>query len=202
MTIGDILGHEESMLKIWIDERRSRDVNASLMWENLKLFSVLIPTIITVGTIFLRVALDPSLTKYTDQLLLGSLVFPSLVILLSACGIIDLHRRWKRTLEAIAHLLKLEALLGLHEYYEGKVLRRDKHLFERYYRDTKCIKTEKDATTGKDIKTQVDIETEDEFIKRNIRKSNMFTVMLAVYIILIVMGIFLLYLIVSLYMMN
>ena len=39
MTIGDILGHEESMLKVWVDERRSRDVNASLMWENLKLFA-------------------------------------------------------------------------------------------------------------------------------------------------------------------
>jgi hypothetical protein len=187
-----IFQDKSKLLEIWKDERRSRDNSASLMWENLKLFSVLIPAIISVDTFFLGFIFDNSSQNHTYGLALLSLVLPVLVIALSIFGISDLYRRWKRTLEAIAHLLKLEGLLGLHEYYTGKLLKGDNHLFERYYRDTKCIKIEKDIKTGKDIKTQVDIETEDDFIKKNILKNNMFTAMLLVYFALAGIGVFLL----------
>jgi hypothetical protein len=195
----DIFNERDKLLEIWKEERRSRDKSADLMWENLKLFSVLIPAIITVGTIFLRLALDPSLAKYIDDMLLLSLVFPVLVVSLSLFGISDLYRRWKRTLEAIAHLLKIEGLLGLHEEYTGRFLKGDKHLFERYYWNTKFKKKEKDIKTEEVIEIQVDIETEDDFIKRNIFKNNMFTAMLFVYLGLGVIGGFLLYLIIPLY---
>jgi hypothetical protein len=64
---GDIFGDRESILKVWIDERRSRDVNASLMWENLKYFTVLISGIITIDTFFLKSIFDGSLSEYTIE---------------------------------------------------------------------------------------------------------------------------------------
>lgn len=116
---GDIFHDRESMMKVWIDERRNIDVNASLMWENLRFFSVLITAIITANTFFLNLTVNnPSLGNGVF-----SLVLPSLVILLSIFGYRDMGRRWERTLEPIAHLNKLEELLGLHSpSYEEKCL--------------------------------------------------------------------------------
>jgi hypothetical protein len=50
----DIFTDKEKMLKVWIDERRSRDFSAGLMWENLKFFATLISAVITVDTFFLK----------------------------------------------------------------------------------------------------------------------------------------------------
>ena len=86
MTIGDMLGHEESMLKVWVDERRSRDVNAGLMWENLKLLLYLIPAIITIDTFFLQAIFDNELPENTSGFRFLIFLFPSLVITLSLIG--------------------------------------------------------------------------------------------------------------------
>ncbi len=99
------------MLKVWIEERRSRDVSVDLMWENLKFFSVLISGIITANASFLKLTFDNLTLGYAVY----SLVLPFLIISLSFCGKSDLKRRWKRTLELIAYLNKLEDLLGLNE---------------------------------------------------------------------------------------
>jgi hypothetical protein len=173
----DIFGDRESMLKVWIDERRSRDFNASLMWENLKFFSGLISAIITVDTFFLKFTLDGSMgSKYTSELTFFSIVLPILVLVLSLCGRNDLRRRWKRTLEAIAHLSKLENLLGLDKSVKEKVhvLAKDNYLFQRFSKSTKNIDSEKD------------------YIYREMNEDNMYTSMKNVYNVLITIGVSLL----------
>jgi hypothetical protein len=170
---GDIFKNRESLLKVWLDERRSRDVSAGLMWDNLRLFSVLIPAVITVNILFLNfIYRDP--TKETIlELQLISLVFPIMVISLSVAGNVDLFRRWNRTLEAIAHLIKLEGLLGLREPIPEELrnaLKEDSYLFQRYHAET------------------TDFKTEEEFIKKNRFKRNMFTSMMIVYFIFIIIG--------------
>jgi hypothetical protein len=169
----NIFGDRESMLRIWIDERRSRDFNASLMWENLKFFSVLISAIITVDTFFLKLTFDGSLPGHAFELSIFSLVFPALVMSLSWFGKNDLKRRWDRTLEAIAHLIKLEDLLGLNARYSGNALEKDNHLFQRFH----------DSAEG--------IKSEEEFKQNKMNENNMFTSMKKVYWILGIVGLLL-----------
>ena len=177
MTIGDMLGHEESMLKVWVDERRSRDVNASLMWENLKLFAVLIPAIITIDTFFLQAIFDNELPENTSGFRFLIFLFPSLVITLSLIGESNLKRRWERTLESIGYLNKLEDLLGLRgNLPENRtVFLKDKHLFERYFREIE--------------EEGVAIDTEDDFIEQKRLKNNMYRPMRRVYAVFIVIGV-------------
>jgi hypothetical protein len=173
---GDIFKDKESLLKVWLDERRSRDVSAGLMWDNLKLFSVLIPAVITVDTLFLNFIYEDSMKEHTLELLWFSFAFPVMVILLSVSGNMDLFRRWNRTLEAIVHLNKLEKLLGLDEPLpqDKKVFEDDTHLFQRYHTET------------------IGLKTEEEFIKKNRYKFNMFTSMAVVYWIFAAIGVLLL----------
>jgi hypothetical protein len=164
-----IFQDKSKLLDIWKDERRSRDNSADLMWENLKFFSVLITALITANTFFLNLAVD--------NLSLGnslfSLVLPSLIILLSIFGYRDMARRWRRTLEAIAHLIKLEGLLGLREPIPEELrnaLKENSRLFERSF----------NTTQGYD--------TQDKFIDDNMNKRNMFKDMGWVYLILAIAG--------------
>jgi hypothetical protein len=185
----DVFGNKERLLKIWSEERKSRDFNATLMWENLKLFSVLIPAIITVDTFFLKMTLDNSLAEYTAILSLFSLVFPIMIISLTLCGNSDLRRRWERTLEAIAHLHKIEDLLGLNEPVTGRinVLKDDSHLFQRYYDNTKHTIKKKD-NTGKTIEKEEDIKSEQDFIDKKLYEHNMYTAMRNVYWVFGIIG--------------
>jgi hypothetical protein len=146
------------------------------MWDNLKLFSVLIPAVITVDILFLNFIYEDSMKEHILELLWFSLAFPVMVILLSVSGIMDLFRRWNRILEAIVHLNKLEKLFGLDEPLpqDKKVFEDDNHLFQRYHAET----------TG--------LKTEAEFIKKNRYKFNMFTSMAIVYCIFVAIGVLLL----------
>ena len=87
LTQGKILDDLKSMLEVWKDERRSRDISAGLMWENLKYFSVLIIGIITANAFFLKLTID-----YPTRLECAglSLVFPFLIISLAYIGNKDL----------------------------------------------------------------------------------------------------------------
>jgi hypothetical protein len=172
----DIFEDRESLLKIWSEERKSRDFNASLMWENFKLYAVLIPAIITIDALFLRLIFDVP-QEHISKLLWFSLVFPSLILGLSVCGNIDLFRRWKRTSEAIAHLNELEKLLGLDRNLpkDKRVFKDDPGLFPRWHASVK------------------NIHTENQFINRNILKFNMFTSMTPVYVFFLFVGTGLIY---------
>jgi hypothetical protein len=165
----DIFKDKDKLLDIWKDERRSRDNSADLMWESLKFFSLVISGLITANTFFLGFIFS-SEVSLDDEILLGysltTLALPILIIYLSWCGYRDLGRRWERTLEAIAHLTKLEDLLGLRKSIpvDIHVLSTDTHLFERYFKETKGFVSE-----------------EGFIIYKKTRGPNMFTHMRRVY---------------------
>jgi hypothetical protein len=183
----DIFTDKERMFKIWLDERRSRDKSADLMWENLKYFSVLISGLITANAFFHKLTFDNLTLGYASF----SLMLPILIILLSFCGKSDLKRRWRRTLESIAYLNKLEDLIGLNEPVTGKinVLKGDDYLFQRYHDST--FREEKDPKTGKVIKT--DIKTVNEYRDYWMYKDNMYRAMKRVYYVLGSIGGFLVF---------
>ena len=141
------------------------------MWNNLKLFSVLIPALISVNAFFLQANFGESFSGYS----VISLVFPVMIISFSWCGNRDLKRRWRRTLEAIAHLSRLEDLIGMHESIDnkGKIFKKDSRLFPRFYDGVKSFDKQKD------------------FIEANIYKDNMYTAMSKVYWIFGIIGVIL-----------
>lgn len=167
-------------LKVWLDERRSRDVSAGLMWENLKFFSILISGLITANTFFLGFIFDNASPGNALVILgysLTTFALPILIIYLSLCGVLDLKRRWERTLEATAHLTKLEELVGLRSSRPEKreVFEKDNYLFQRYFKET------------------IGIVSEDDFKEKKMKKKpNMYTAMRKVYWGLIGIGVLLL----------
>lgn len=171
-----IFDDRESLLKIWSEERKSRDFNASLMWENLKFFSLLISGLITANTFFLGFIFDNSSPRPSEINVgysLVTFVLPGLIMYLSWSGHRDLKRRWNRTLEAIVHLTKLEDLLGLREFLPpySDVFSEDTHLFERYIKDTEGF------------------DSGQKFIdNRRTRGPNMYTHMKRVFVGLFVIG--------------
>jgi hypothetical protein len=200
MTQTDIFGDRDAILKVWQDERRSRDFNASLMWENLKFFSVLISAIITADTFFLKFASEVTNSTVislfsipVNMIYLFSIPIPILVIFLSKYGKQDLRRRWSRTLEAIAHLSKLENLLGLDKEVAGKLtnFKNDTYLFDRFTKDTKHMGCQDDfiKKVMKEDKKAMKKETkENESVK-----GNMYIAMRKVYFVFYVMGYFLIF---------
>jgi hypothetical protein len=116
-----------------------------------------------------------SRSRHKLELLWFSLAFPAVVIILSVSGNIGLYRRWDRTLEAIAHLSKLEKLLGLDDPLpqDKKAFKDDTHLFQRYYN------------------SNVGLNKQEEFIKKNRYKFKMFTSMAVLYWIFAGIGVLL-----------
>lgn len=171
----DIFQDKVKLLEIWKDERRSRDFNATLMWDNLRLFSVLIPAIITIDTFLLGLTIEYSLPWYYTLI---TLVFHGLVIGLTWFGFSDLKRRWDSTLEAIAHLSKLEDLLGLHKARENEfVFKKDSRLFQRWYDNLRDP-----PMTGEEI------DSEENFRKKKMYKDNMYNAMRNVYRVFGILG--------------
>ena len=137
---------------------------------------VLIPAIITIDTFFLQAIFDNESPENTSDnkspentfgLRFLIFVFPILAITLSLIGESNLKRRWERTLESIAHLNKLEDLLGLRGDLPKNrtVFLKDKP--ERYFREIK--------------EEGVAIDTEDDFIEQKRLKNNMYRPMRRVY---------------------
>jgi hypothetical protein len=89
-----------------------------------------------------------------------------------------LKRRWERLLESIAHLRKLENILGLDRDISDKltVLRDDHYLFQRYVETTM---------------TQHQIKSEADFITKHMKGYNMFGHMGKIYLTTLIVGFFL-----------
>jgi hypothetical protein len=128
--INSIFDDRENLIKIWIEERRSRDFSANLMWENVKNLTILIAALITAD-----IALMDFISPTNEQLLLLPFL-PAIIVLLSRYARKDLENRWRRVLESISHLIKLEDLLGLYTQMPSTTLfKNDKFIFERWRRN-------------------------------------------------------------------
>jgi hypothetical protein len=177
-----IFDDRESLIKIWIDERRSRDFQASLMWENVKYFTTLLSALITADVFILRMLLDLKInstifanTNYPVIILFSSLILPSFIIVASILGERELKRRWRRILEAIANCAKIEYLLGLNENISHilKVFPNDSYLFQRWTESRKKY------------------SSSSSFVEGELKGYNMYTHMRKIYFITIFVGVFL-----------
>jgi hypothetical protein len=168
-------------ITIWENERKSRDLCASLMWENVKYFGTFF------GALFIaHMALlgffwpkDPMTTSWADfNARLSILGFPVAIIFLSLYAYFDLRRRWDRFLLVASQLCKLEVLMGLHIKITDKLKVKDK--------DLSCFKG--DEYLFKDYRENLSYDNSDDFRKDRkewwhwrIKNSNMFTSMGKIY---------------------
>lgn len=176
-SVGDIPDKpsDEVLIRVWENERNSRNFAVKLMWENMKYFSILIGTLLTAYTALLGyISTNPiSFTEYPVSILFNIMILfpiPAVIIVLALYARNDLIERRRRFLLVVTHLLKLEQLLGLHEKI-GKRLeyfKEDEYLFTEYRDNLK---------EGK---------SKDSFIDDQMRKKpSAFKAMQNVYIILI-----------------
>ena len=100
-------------------------------------------------------------------------ILPVVILALSIAGKRDLNRRFHRVLEAIAHLSKLENLLGLDEDISQRlnIFQKDQFLFQRW------------------IQNRIKYASEEEFINGEIKHDNMYTRMRWIYVITFIVGI-------------
>ena len=165
MPLNDIFDNIEKLIEIWKDERRTRDVSAQLMWENVKYFTTIIGALITAHMALLGFIRDAGIPQW---IFYGSLIiFPVSILLLSYYAVRDLRRRWMRVMEAIVHLVKMEGILGLYNDISNKLknFKSDKVLFKRY-------KEEADK-----------FDSSERFIESVTRGDNMYTSMRKIYYI-------------------
>ena len=139
----DIFDRPDRLLKIWENERTTRNYNTQLMWENIKFFVGLVSALLSAHMVLLgffwTIRDHGSLTLFGNTFNwfgIALLVFPGAISLISYYGWKDLRMRWQRFLLVATHLLKLEDLLGLHVDISGKLTYfKDKYLFPNYQRN-------------------------------------------------------------------
>lgn len=107
----DPFADERLLMALLMDERRTLDLDASLMWENLKFFVPIVTLLITA---------DLTLTEFFLVYGRGMIILPMvtslvgvLVIALSFFGFSDLKERFRRMLMITTHVQKLELRLGI-----------------------------------------------------------------------------------------
>lgn len=168
----DLFDNPEYLLRIWEAERKTRDLNSTLMWENIKYFggfiSGLLVAQMALYTVILNVK-DPGIFQF------AIFVLPVAIIVLSCVGYKDLKERRQRFLLVVTHLLKLEELLGVHEGITTILdhFQEDKYLFAEY---------QKNLSTG----------TYEDFIKEQMKfkfsKKNSYVSMSILYIAMIALA--------------
>lgn len=150
----DIFKDKETLLRIWENERNTRDLAVKLMWENLKFFSIFIGTLLAAYIGFFdfiaRTLISPD--SIYAAILNGIILFPIpvTIFVLALYAYNDLEQRRERFYLVVTHLLKLEDLLGLHEKIDDKLgyLKKDQYLFAQYQK--KLVEYKKNFDEGKD----------------------------------------------------
>lgn len=196
MTSTNDIGNDPNrdlLIRIWENERETRNLNVKLMWENMKYFGALISALITASITLLGFALNAHVP----------VLFPTLIIILQLFIIYlahyakkDLTERRKRFFLVVTHLLKLEVLLGLYDKKNSEKLKQklrdtslqdDDFLFTQYERNLHLIKGKDKHDTEQFIKNKMN---EKENIENNRSdKYNSYSIMSNVYLIMqITMG--------------
>jgi len=124
-----------------------------MIWNGVHYFFLLLAALISAYLIALGMLLEleNALTQFYASF--GLYVFPTLVVTISFIGMRAARRRFKRILEYIAQICKIESLLGLNEDI-SQVLRRidafpgDKYLFQRFVEGRRKYQTENDFVMG------------------------------------------------------
>jgi len=173
----DVFGKREELIRIWESERRTRDLNATLMWENMKYFSGLFGGLLVAHTALVTFIWTNNQGTFPIELIQMMIAFPIAIIGISCCAFIDIRRRWSKFLLVGTQLLKLEDLLGLQQDITKRLnsWHKDKYLFQEYTENlTKYTSSE-------------------EFKKPKFVRWNSYTLMSIIYFIMIALGGYLLY---------
>jgi len=129
---------DEVLIRVWENERNSRNFAVKLMWENMKYFSILIGSLLTAYTALLGyISTNPiSFAIYSIAIFNIMILFPipAFIIVLALYARNDLIERRRRFLLVVTHLLKLEQLLGLHQKMGDRLeyFKADEYLFAEY----------------------------------------------------------------------
>lgn len=177
-----IFEDRKALLDIWKTLIERMEHGADLIWRGAQYFFVLISAIISVNLIGLGTVLGLEDVLIQYLLLVLSLVFPILIIALTCVGWLTLKRRFRRMLEIVTHIGKVESLLGLSadisDYLqELSVFSQDTYLFERYVKSRAKHNSEKDFIEGE--------------LGGGIEGGNMYTDLKKVYWVFIFVGVFL-----------
>ena len=133
----DIFGNEY-LIRIWESERKTREFNATLMWENVKHFGGFISALLVAEMAFISYIWsfqNTGIFPFDVRELM--FVFPFAIIVLARHAQSDLKERWGRFLLVVTHLLKLELLLGIYDKIDHKLsfFRPDEYLFSEYQKN-------------------------------------------------------------------
>lgn len=123
-----IFNDPAQLMRIWENERQTRDLNVKLMWENMKYFGALISGLITASIALVSLTIDNFVPNLFIILIIILQIF---IILLAEYAKRDLKERQKRFFEVVSHLLKLEIILGFYENISQKLkdTRFDQHKY-------------------------------------------------------------------------
>jgi hypothetical protein len=168
----DIFKDKELLIKIWENERYSRNFAVKLMWENMKYFGTIIAALLGLYSTLLGHFFTATNTNGWFNLLF-LVPIPVIVIILSLFARNDLIQRRRRFHLVVTHLLKIEDLLGLHDDLSGRLkhFMDDKSLFTHYNKDLLKAKST------------------DEYIETEMRKKeNTFNSMQQIYILMIIIA--------------
>jgi len=142
MSNDGIFEDRQNLIKIWENERRTRDLNATLIWENMKYFSGLFGGLLVAHTAFVTLISTNNNDVLTLQFRFSVLAFPIAIICMALCAEIDLRRRWSKFLLVVTQLLKLEELLGLQQDLSSRLnaWHTGKFLFDEYTKNYRKYK--------------------------------------------------------------
>lgn len=124
-----------------------------MIWKSIQYFFLLISALISAHLIALGTILDLDDLQIQFCLLVVSLIFPVLVAGFSLVGTEVVRRRFSRILEFVAHISKVESLLGLDEDISERlrqlnVFAKDMYLFQRFVNGKAKYETEKEFING------------------------------------------------------
>jgi hypothetical protein len=145
----DIFNNPDLLVRIWENERKTRDFAVKLMWENMKYFSILIGSLLTAYTALLGYISTKTIffAIYQITIIFNFMILfpiPAVIIVLALYAQNDLIERRRRFLLIVTHLLKLEELLGLHKKIDDKLqyFKQDEFLFVEYQKNLSQVKSE------------------------------------------------------------
>ena len=159
----------EELFRIWESEKRTRDLNSKLMWENLKYFGTLISALITASVTLMGFFFTKNPNILFPILIFGLQIF---IIFLAQYANNDLTERRKRFFLIVSHLLKLEVLLGLYsdddpqvqklrQKLKGTSLEDDDYLFVQYKKNLKKREGSEKYDTQQFIKDKMSEKKKD-----------------------------------------
>jgi len=174
----------DNLMRVWENERKSRDLCATLMWENVKYFATFFGALLVAHMALLAFLWPKEQDMLPPEVKNSILIFPFATIALSIYAYFDLRRRWDRFLLVAAQLCKLEVLLGLHDDIAQKLNRYQKEFLG-------CF--QEDRFLFKDYRMNLIHTNSDTFRKKGmkwkIRNGNMLTSMGSIYWITIAIGV-------------